>query len=190
MHVKNVQNMGPTAWARHHGLQISATKVQWRKGWSPLGKKASVGSSHPLYSIYRGILTRCYNVNSKPYKDYGGRGIRVCARWFYSFDAFVADMGERPAHTSIDRIDNDGDYCPENCTWSTRKIQNINRQCNFNEMTCIRPWRKKWRVQVSINGKKLHGGMYATLSDAQVARDELYNQREKLYKENPNGEGL
>jgi hypothetical protein len=76
------------------------------------------------YWIWRGIRRRCNNPSSRPYPYYGGRGIKVCDRWEESFANFLADMGPRPSPDhSIDRIDNDGDYCPENCKWSTKKEQ-------------------------------------------------------------------
>ena len=71
---------------------------------------------------------RCSNPKSIGFKSYGGRGIRVCERWD-TFANFLADMGRKPsARHSIDRIDNDGDYEPDNCKWSTPKEQASNRR--------------------------------------------------------------
>lgn len=83
----------------------------------------------PEYRAWANMKDRCDNPNNKRYKHYGGRGISYCKRWG-RFEAFLKDMGERPSSRhSIDRINNDGNYCKKNCKWSTASEQNANRQC-------------------------------------------------------------
>lgn len=107
---------------------------------------------------YNTMVQRCYNNNHAQYKDYGGRGIEVCNRWKENqlnakgFWNFVADMGERPDGMTLERINNNDNYTPENCKWATRKEQQRNRRNNlyitYNGKTqCA----KDWAVEMGVN---------------------------------------
>lgn len=87
---------------------------------------------HPLYNVWIDMKQRCYNPNDKYYDRYGGRGIKVCEEWKNNFIAFYNDMiNEYELGLSLDRIDNDGDYCKQNCRWATAKEQANNMSTNI-----------------------------------------------------------
>ena len=95
----------------------------YRHGHCKNGKRSAT------LSIWTGMMRRCYEENCKSYKDYGGRGIKVCSRW-HEFKNFLEDMGERPPNLTIERIDNFGNYAPGNCKWIPKAEQNVNQRSN------------------------------------------------------------
>ena len=100
------------------------------KVMSPFKPRKTHGmSGTPTYNSWMGMRQRCHNPNAWNYPHYGGRGIRVCTHWLESFENFLTDMGEKPSrHHSIGRIDNDGDYTPDNCRWETIAQQVHNKR--------------------------------------------------------------
>lgn len=107
------------------------------------------------YTIWKGVIRRCYNKNDTFYHYYGGRGIAVCDSWRNSFESFLKDMGERPTIThSIDRRDNNGNYEPENCYWATKKQQGSNKRNNRvishnNRSMILQDWADHFKIPVS-----------------------------------------
>ena len=132
----------------------------------------------PEYGSYQGMKDRCYNKNSERYADYGGRGITVCDRWLESFDNFYADMGARssPRH-SLDRIDNNSDYEPNNCRWATNSEQTRNRRIFKNNTSGVVgvSWNKRdkrWAATITANGRQENLGTFIDKEDAIAARKE------------------
>lgn len=110
-----------------------------------------------LYKIYQHMIERCYDKNSIRYKDWGGRGIIVCDEWKNDFKVFFnwALNNGYKNNLTIDRINNNGNYEPNNCKWATIKEQNRNsRNCNYftynNKTCCISEWAELYHIKYSI----------------------------------------
>lgn len=113
------------------------------------------------YNVYRTMRARCENVRTKAYSQYGGRGITVCERW-KSFEAFFGDMGDANGMT-LDRVDVNGPYSPENCRWTSWKVQQRNRRNNrlltFDGITmCSAEWADKTGLSQSMINLRLKRG--------------------------------
>jgi len=114
------------------------------------------------------MKSRCNNPKIPGYKWYGQRGIKVCDRWL-SFENFFADMGERPDGCSIDRIDSDMDYCPQNCRWATPEIQSNNtRRCKFIEANGKRLTVAQWARETGLSENCIHGRLRRGWSPARA----------------------
>lgn len=114
------------------------------------------------YRSWREMKQRCLNVTCKGYPRYGGRGITVCERWL-DFENFLADMGERPEGTSLDRVNNDGGYELSNCRWATPAQQSRNksgiRLLTFQGRTmCVGDWAKELGVWPSSITQRIEYG--------------------------------
>lgn len=138
------------------------------------------------YKIWCSMVQRCRNEKSTAYAYYGGRGITICDRWS-DFEKFYQDMGERPSDKhSIDRIDNDKGYSPDNCRWADAGIQNINQRLRKDNKTGVKGVSiKGGKYQANINhkGKRYYLGVFDCLEKAIAAR----MAAEKTFRGSQNG---
>lgn len=127
-------------------------------------------SGTPTHATWCRMINRCTNKNGEDYHNYGGRGITVCDRWMNSFENFLADMGEKPSKKmSIDRINNDGPYSPDNCRWATNKEQSLNKRTNaLLTIKGVTKTQTEWAYYTGINQSKISRRTRSGMSDAQA----------------------
>ena len=123
------------------------------------GKSASLA-----YASWKAMKERCYRTYHPAYRHYGGRGITVCDKWKDSFEAFFADMGERPVGKTLDRIDNNGIYEPGNCRWATGIQQHNNKSSNHNMshsgiISSMSEWSRIIGMRAGTLSERLRRGM-------------------------------
>lgn len=132
------------------------------------------------YQIHEGMLRRCRPDLAEDFPYHAGRGIKVCARWNPrlggSFENFYADMGDAPEGMSLDRINVDGDYSPENCRWATNSVQGYNKGLDPNNTSgksgvSFYTRQGLWSAEIHVDGEHIRLGMFGNFDDAVVARE-------------------
>jgi len=127
------------------------------------------------YISYYSMIQRCNNKNNTSYYKYGGIGITVCERWM-KFENFIEDMGLKPTPLhSIDRINGNGIYEPNNCRWSDKKVQSWNTKIRSENVSGVKgvSWdnkNKKWRATIHVNGRQINLGRFDTIEEASIVR--------------------
>lgn len=157
---------GNTIKVRQNNLRSGHTKscgCHMRKRITEVNKKHGMKNTSE-YIAWQNMKGRCLNPRDKGYARYGGRGISVCNRWLNSFENFYLDMGAKPspAHT-LERIDFNKDYCPENCKWATYREQNRNYSRNvyieYNGRTmCLKDWADEVGIANSLLRYRIRAG--------------------------------
>ena len=135
-------------------------------------------SYHKFYQTWYGMLQRCTNTMRQDYKDYGARGITVCEEWLdiTNFIAWVESTHPNIEGMTLDRIDVDGNYEPNNCRWADASTQALNRRMQVTNTSGYNGiiWNKKnsnWKAVIGINTKKVNIGTFPTKEEAVLARD-------------------
>ena len=144
---------------------------------------------HKFYGTWNKMLGRCYNIKSWAYQYYGGRGIIVCEEWLdaINFIKWAESTHPNIEGMTLDRIDNDKGYSPENCTWSDKTIQNINQRMKKNNTSGFVgvSWSKThqfWVSYIHLNKKRYNVGTFKDKMEAVLARDNYIVENKLQHK--------
>lgn len=166
-------------------MQINRDEESEGCGVNPIHGHAQrlYGKTSPEYHSWLHMRARCLNHRSPAFPRYGGRGIQICERWS-SFELFLEDMGPRPADTTLDRIDNNGNYEPGNCRWGSRTQQANNtsrtRFIEFmDERLSVRDWSDRTGLKVATIHTRLRFGWTPERILSEPVHTETRNRRAK-----------
>ena len=165
--------------ARGTTRSCGCTQIESRKA---NGDLAGQRKDHPfsrrrmpsLRRTWEAMIARCTDPANKGFDNYGGRGITVCKEWLESFAKFATDVGPRPEGHSLERKDNDGNYCKENCTWATRTEQANNRRTNrWITVDGQTHTVAQWARQLGVNCHVIHTRIYLGMDEVEAVRKSM-----------------